>query len=130
MPAVEFPDVEAMVIAFVKPRTTAKVGTRVAKPRPPRYVQVTRTGGGAINRVLEQAQITVTCGAQDAPTETGGVIAMRDARALRTAFLNSYTAMSLVRGVQEVVGPYADPDPDTGEDRVTFTIQLSVRGAR
>ena len=38
-----------------------------------------------------------------------------------------YTAMPLVRGVDETSGPYFDPDPDTNIDRYSFTHQLSVR---
>lgn len=125
MPAVEFPDVEAMCLTFAKTKTTATVGTKVKNPRPARYARIWRTGGGALNRVLERAQVTITCGA------TGGSIeALAIAADLRHAFLNDSTEMPLVRGVEEITGPYYDPDPDTGEDRYSFTIQLTVRGKR
>lgn len=125
MPAGELPDVEAIVVAFLNERVDPAVATKVANPRPARYVRAWRTGGGAINRVLERVQITVTCGAsKDAG---GSVQASADARACRGALLNEYTAMPLVRGVTETTGPYDDPDPDTGEDRYTFTHELSVR---
>ena len=130
MPAVELPDVEAMAVSFAQTRTTAVVATKVGNPRPPLYARVWRTGGGAVNRVVELAQITVTVGAAATAGEGGDVIASREAQKLRKAFLNDYTAMPLVRGVSETVGPYYDPDPDTGEDRYSFTLQLSVRGAR
>lgn len=125
MPAVEFPDVEAMCLAFARTKTTATVGTKVKTPRPSRYARIWRTGGGALNRVLERVQITLTCGAV-----AGSVEALAIARDLRGAFLNEYTQMPLVRGVEEVSGPYYDPDPDTNEDRYSFTIQLMVRGKR
>lgn len=125
MPSVELPAAEAMAVAFARtvlPSTT--VGTKVRKPRPVRYARVWRTGGGALNRAVERAQITVTCGATDA------LVASADASALRKAFLNDYTRMPLVRGVEEVTGLHYDPDPDTGEDRYTFTVALTIRGKR
>lgn len=128
MPAVDLPDVEAMAVEFSGSKTTADTGTWVKQPA--RYVRVWRTGGAAVNRVLERAQITVTCGAKNSGTENGSTIASRDANALRHAFLNDYTEMPLVRGVAEVAGLYSDPDPDTGDDRYTFTVELMVRAAR
>jgi|GEM_PF-2299873 len=125
MGAVTFPDVETMCVAFAQTRTTADVATKIANPRPVRYARVWRTGGGAVNRVLERAQITVTCGSAVDDEDASAI-----ARELRHAFLNGYASMPLVRGVDEVVGPYFDPDPDTGEDRYTFTLQLLVRGKR
>lgn len=125
MPAVEFPDVEAMCLTFAKTKTTAMVGTKVKNPRPVRYARIWRTGGGSLNRVLEQVQITITCGAA-----SGSVEALAIARDLRSAFLNEYTQMPLVRGVEEVSGPYADPDPDTAESRYSMTFILMVRGKR
>ena len=122
MPDVDLPDVEALVIAFAKTKTTATVRTKTPNPRPALYARIWRTGGGAVNRVLEQAQITITCG--------DGTGALKVAQDLRHAFLNDYTEMPLVRGVEEVTGPYFDPDPDTNADRYSFTLRLSVRGRR
>ena len=125
MPAVEFPDVEAMCLTFAKTKTTAMVGTKVKNPRPVRYARIWRTGGGSLNRVLEQVQITITCGAV-----AGSVEALAIARDLRGAFLNEYTQMPLVRGVEETAGPYYDPDSDTAESRYSMTFILMVRGKR
>jgi hypothetical protein len=38
--------------------------------------------------------------------------------------------MPLVRAVEEVTGPYFDPDPGTGVDRYSMSVQLSVRAKR
>lgn len=118
------PDVEAMVGAFLRSRMVPPVSTKVPNPRPARFIRAWRTGGAASNRVLEDAQITVTCAAPNS------VQASDDARAARTFLLNDYTAMPLVRGVEEVTGPYFDPDPDTGGDRYSLTVRLRVRAAR
>ena len=125
MPDVEFPDAEGMCVAFAKTKTNAVVATKVAATRPVLYARVYRTGGAASNRVVDNPQMTVTVGAK-----AGSLAALGEAKKLRHAFLNQYTEMPLVRGVREVSGLYHDPDPDTGEDRYTFTIQLTVRGKR
>ena len=125
MPAVDLVDVEGMCIVFAKTKTTAVVSTKVPAMRPALYARIYRTGGAAVNRVLDRPQVTVTVGAK-----AGSVAAEREASKLRKAFLNDYTQMPLVRGVQEVTGLYYDPDPDTGEDRYSFTFQMSVRGKR
>ena len=121
----KFTDIEAMCVTFAKSKTSAVVATKVRNPRPSRYARVWRTGGAAVNRVLERAQVTITCG-----SDLGSVDASDIAGELRAAFLNSYTEMPLVRGVEEISAPYYDPDPDTGEDRYTFTIQLMARAPR
>lgn len=121
---VEFPDVEAMVGAFLRSQLPVPVSTKVPNPRPARFIRAWRTGGAASNRILERAQVTITCAAPNS------VQASDDARDARSALLNGYTAMPLVRGVEEVTGPYFDPDPDTGSDRYSMTFILTVRGKR
>lgn len=118
------PDVEAMVVEFLNGIVDPKVATRVPNPRPDEFVRAWRTGGGASNRVLETATITVQAWGKD-PNDTVAAAAL--AGACRDALLNRYTEMPLVRGVSEVTGPYYDPDSGTGSARYTFTHQLSVR---
>lgn len=120
----ELPDVEALVGSFLRARLPVPVSTKVPNPRPARFIRAWRTGGAASNRVLEEAQVTVTCAASNS------VQASDDARAARSLLMNEYTAMPLVRGVEEVSGPYSDPDPDTNGDRYSFTVRLRVRAAR
>lgn len=125
IPDVELPDVEALVVAFLKPvASPQKVSTLVPDPRPASFVRVFRTGGAATNRVLERAQITVQAWAKD----TGAAVEL--AKACRTALLNRSTSMPLVRGVEETGGLYFDPDPGTGIPRYTFTVQITVRAKR
>lgn len=123
MPAVELPDVEELVGGFLRPRVTPPVASKVPSPRPARFVRAWRTGGDAENRVVDKPIVTVSCTAADSVT------AAADAGDARSAFLNEYTAMPLVRRV-EVFGLYYDPDPDTNEDRYSFSVQLTVRGRR
>ena len=117
----EFLDVEAMLVPFLSGATGERWATMVPAERPAVFGRVRRTGGQAVNRVLERAQVTCTCSAQDSPA------AAAFAGKARTALLNASGALPLVRGVSEVVAPYSDPDPDTGEPRYSFTVILSVR---
>lgn len=119
------PDVEALAVGFLKDVVTpVKVGTRVPNPRPALFVRAYRTGGSAVNRVLEEAQITVeAAGATE-------VEAFNLASKCREAFLNDFSQMPLVRGANEVGGLYFSPDPDTNTPRYRFTIGLMVRAGR
>lgn len=119
------PDVEAMAVAFLKPIVApVKVASLVPKERPKSFVRAYRTGGAAVNRILENAQITVEA---EAP---GRDEAFDLASACREEFLHRYTRMPLVRGVSEVGGLYFAPDPDTNIPRYRFTVGLKVRSGR
>lgn len=119
------PDVEALMIAFLKPVIApVKVATKVPSTRPASFVRVYRTGGSAVNRILEEAQITVDAWAA---TE---VAAFELASSCREALLNDASRMPLVRGATETGGLYFSPDPDTNTPRYRFTVALRVRAGR
>jgi hypothetical protein len=118
-----FDDVEAMVNPFIKAHSGgAKVGTKVPNPRPAVFVRAWVTGGSAVNRVLERVQITVDVWAGST------VAASALISDIRHAFLNDYTDMPLVRGVEEITRPYYNPDGDA--DRYRFTVALMARARR
>lgn len=121
----KFSDAETMgrtfLLAVVSP---VKVVTLVPATRPAKFVRIFRTGGAADNRVLERAQLTVQGWADDT------VEAFALTSDCREAFLNDYSLMPLVRGVNEVGGLHFDPDPGTNTPRYTFTVELMVRAAR
>lgn len=123
MATIDFPDAESMVRIFLDSRLSVPVSTKVPSLRPKRFVRVWRTGGSALNRIVDQPQMTVTC------TAATSVTASDDARAARYALLNESSGMPLVRHVEDVSGVYYDPDPDTNEDRYSFTVRLTVRAA-
>ena len=119
------PDVEALAVAFIRSQVApVKAYTKVPNPRPLSFVRVYRTGGAALSRVLEEAQLTVD---SEAPDE---VSAFSLASKCREAFFNDYTLMPLVRGVNEVGGLYFAPDPETNIPRYRFTVGLMVRAGR
>lgn len=110
-----------MVIAFLNPRVGVPVSTKVLRPRYDRFVRAWRSGGASPHPILDVPQITITAWGTDS------VDASDLAGKCRTALFDEYTAMPLVRRVEEIGGLYYDPDPDTGIDRYTFTVQLRVR---
>ncbi len=120
----KFPDSEATVGTFLRARVSVPVVSKVPATRPTKFVRVWRTGGAALNRVLDRPIITVQAWAPDDGQ------ASELANACRQLLFNDYTVMPLVRGVEEVTGLYFDPDPATGVDRYTFSVQLQARAAR
>ena len=79
-----FPDVEAMVLTFLRGRVESPMATTVPSPRPDPFVRLWRNGGPAVNRVLERAQVTVEAWSADSVT------ASEIASACREALLNEY----------------------------------------
>lgn len=119
------PDVEAMVVTFLKPIVApTKTASLVPAERPDLFVRAFRSGGSAVNRILENAQVTVEA---EAPTRDE---AFDLASACREHFQHHYTLMPLVRGVSETGGLYFAPDPDTNIPRFRFTVNLLVRSSR
>lgn len=120
------PDAEALLVAFFTPLVTpTHVGTLIPKTRPARFVRVWRTGGAALNRVIDRPQMTIKA------TVKGDKEAARElAQTLRTALFDGYTAIRGVGTVEEIAGLYYDPDPTTGDPAYTFTVALSVAARR
>ncbi|WP_157509584.1 hypothetical protein [Leifsonia sp. Root4] len=113
------------MVAFLKPVIApVKVATKVPATRPASFVRVYRTGGAALNRVLDQPQITVDAWAANE------VDAFELAAKCREALLNNASQMQLVRGATEVGGLHLNPDPGTNTPRYRFTVGLSVRAGR
>lgn len=123
MPPVELPSVPEILRDFlVSKLSPTPVHVNVPRNRPTEFVRAWRTGGGAINRVLDEPIVTMQgWAASDARAEAL-------AAKCRDALLNGYTGMPLVRGVEIISGPYSDPDPDSETPRYTVTARLRVRG--
>lgn len=118
-----FADVEAMVLPFIRTYTgDVKVSTKAPNPLPASYVRAWVNGGSAINRVLEQVQVTVDVWAPST------VAASDLAGDIRNAFLNDTATLPLVRGVEEITRPYSAPDGDLERYRATYA--LLVRATR
>lgn len=119
-----FADVEALVVPFIKARTgSIPVATKVPATRPATFVRCWVNGGAAVNRVLEDVQVTVDVWAPSQPA------ASQLAATIRSAFLHdAQAAMPLVRGVSEVTRPYSHPDETSERYRATYS--LRVRATR
>ena len=116
-----FADVEIIVRDFLALHVEVPVRTRVPVTRPVEFVRVWRTGGAAVNRVLDRPIMTVQAWAASDPR------ASELAGRCRDVIYGASTGMTLVRGVEEVSGLYYDPDPDLNSPRYTFTFQANVR---
>ena len=116
-----FEDAELLLIEFLRSHTSLRVVSLVPGERPESFVRVWRTGGSAVNRVLDNPTLTVQVWGPDCWDVAGQ---------LRDAIHHNGSQIRLLRGVEEVSGPYEDPDPATGESRVSFTIQALIRATR
>lgn len=120
---VELPDPVELVIDFLAARVDEPVSAGVPKTRPSTFVTVERTGGPALNRVVEQPMLSVQAWA----ASKAAAAALADE--IRWAFLNESSALRLVRQVN-ILSTYFDPDPDSQTPRVTVSVQLTTRAAR
>lgn len=119
-----FPDIDAMVLAFLGAHVDVPVRVSVPADRPASFIVARRNGGAALNRVIDQPTVTVDAWAASS-AEAAALAGIA-----REAFFHSYTDMPLVSGVEELTGPYSTPDPESGSARFRFSIQMTVRAAR
>lgn len=119
-----FVSVDAMVLSFLTPRVSVPVHVSVPEDRPESFIVARRNGGGALNRAIDVATVTVDAWADR------DLAASELAEQARTAFLNESLAMPLVSGVEELTGPYSVPDPESKSPRFRFSMRLTIRAAR
>lgn len=119
-----FVDVEAVVADFFRAESQVDIFTKLPKQRPAEFVQVTRTGGAAVNRVLDRPIVTVTGWAADKGRAAELLGVFRDLLQHRSS------EIPLVRGVEEATGPYYDPDPESGVPRYSVSFRMRVRATR
>jgi hypothetical protein len=124
--ALRYPDAVEVITgllrtALVAAGQTVHVGSVVPNPRPATFVQVTRTGGPKVLRVVDGAQITVDAWAPDAG-------AAMDLAQLCRKCIEEMPGTAPVHRVEEIGGPQDLPDPVSDTPRVTFTVQVQMRG--
>lgn len=115
-------DAEALVLNLLG-GIGPDVSVRVPLSRPVEFLWVRRTGGPVVSRVLDKAQITVTAWAGSSTR------AREIADVARQTLMDSALGGNGIHAVT-VASMYSDPDPDSGADRYTFTIFMTVRAAR
>ena len=131
MEAIEFPDVEGLLLAYLNTAyaadasfPTVKAYVTVPATRPDEFTRLYRVGGSRPSVVVERVSVIVDCYA---------VKSVR-ASALMRRTLAYLTALDVTGGVQFydpqiVAGPSNLPDPNVGtQTRYTATVSVGVRG--
>jgi hypothetical protein len=129
--AVAFPDVEAIVIAYLNAQYTARGETatahgQVPNPRPARFTIAPRLGGPARNVVVDQPTLGIECWG---PTFGAAHDLCRLTRALIRAMEGQVIGGVMFYGVSEFAGPTRLPDPESNVPRYIYTPSLTCRGA-
>jgi hypothetical protein len=130
MNAALYPDVVAVLNVYLRSALASAgqavpVVSRVPSSRPAKFVQVTRTGGPEIAPILDGAQVTVDCWA---PTPDAAMDLAQLSRRLLHNMRGTVQSGTSVHHVVEFGGPADLPDPVSGTPRVTFTVQVQMRG--
>jgi len=131
IPAVIFPDAQALLIPELQARlaangNSAPVVSKVPKPRPAAFVQVNRTGGTKPTPVTEAVQITCDSWSDTAPA--AAELAML-VRAIITDLAGTQLDSTQVYRVEEFSGAAELPDPATGTPRYRQTFAIHLRGS-
>lgn len=119
----QFDPAENTWVHHLKRVQDAPVSTNVPPERPPRFIQVERTGG-VRTASSDHAQMTFTCWAES----------RADAAALASEVLHIVLAARVADGRPvnklRVLGePMYSPDGESGADRYIFTITAALRGS-
>jgi hypothetical protein len=128
--ALAYPDAVTVVVNYLRAALAAAgrpvtVSAKVPNPRPVELVRVSRTGGPEVMPMIDGAQITVDCWAA-ATTSAFDIAAL--ARRLVHNMAGTVQAGVSVHRVVEFGGPQDLPDPVSNTPRVTFTVQVQIRG--
>lgn len=130
--ALRYPDAVAVTNTYLRAALVAAgqavpVVSRVPTTRPAKFVRVMRTGGPeTIRRVVDGAQVTVDCWA---PGDGEAMDLANLCRQLIHAMGATVQSGASVHRVDELGGPADLPDPVSNTPRVTFTVQIQMRGS-
>ncbi|MEU0675478.1 hypothetical protein ABZ330_21805 [Streptomyces sp. NPDC006172] len=127
-PPVLMPDAVAVVADYLRTRLagrgiTVPVGSRVPSPRPARFVRIERIGGPSDSPVTDRPRLDVHCWGAD---EGNAHDLMQVCRALLGAARGRHGETTLARPATG--GPQWLPDPQSGQARYAFTLDITMRG--
>lgn len=125
--AVEFPDVEAVVVDILADELEAPVSLQVPRGRPadaPAFVLVRRLGGVRTSLVTEDPLMTVEAWA---PDRTDAWQLVERARSVVGSLAGTERDGVMFYRVSETSGPTNLPDPDSEQPRYTVTFLVKVR---
>jgi hypothetical protein len=130
MEAILFPDAASVVIDAlldVLPGDGYDAGVygEIPNPRPSEFVVVERLGGPRAHFVQDQAQLAVDCWSTDdqAAHDFAQVVRAR----IHEMQGRDYNGGAVGR-IDELSGPFRNPDPDSAQDRYSFQLYVPVRG--
>lgn len=121
-----FPDAAAVVCEHLRDSTGLPTDNKVPNPRPTEFYVVQRVGGPRRELVLDDATLVVESWAQTSEAASDNA---EEARAYLSALCSDFVGDALVYRVVEVAGPAELPDPLSDQSRVTFTVQVTLRGS-
>lgn len=122
---IKFPDGEAFLVGLLKTRVApVKVATRVPAGHTPstKFVRVSRTGGPSRDIVTDGGTYLLEC---YAATDGDAYDLCAEVRAI---VLAAARLSDRVRRAVDGGGPAFLPDPDSGQPKYQFLVQLDMRG--
>lgn len=127
-----FPDAVAVIRSGLLARLpelgypSTRVVEIVPTPRPSDpFVRLMRTGGPGASLVIDRAMVTVETWAEN-PTDAADLA--QAVRAVINAMPGTTIAGVPVYRVVEFSGPATTPDPISGTPRMSWTVEVSMRG--
>lgn len=129
--ALQYPDAVAVTNTYLRAalvgagRTVAVVSQIPSPNRPAELVKTTRTGGPEVMPMVDGAQLTFDCWAATAPA---AMSLAQLARRLLHNMAGTVQGGESVHRVTDVGGPQDLPDPVSNTPRVSFTLQVQIRG--
>lgn len=126
----EPPDIEKALVAWLEPRLSARVSTRVPNPRPALFVTVRRIGGVRANLIQDAPIVLVEC--WGSPTdESSNAVASNLAHAAYRHMVAMPTVQDITPHCRvyaaRVSGPVNNPDTSTNTPRYHLTATLRTR---
>lgn len=119
-----YPDIIALLVAYLDPLLTGPVATNVPDPRPDEWTQIRRIGGAQRRPVCDQPRIDVFSNALTYPAAWPlADTARRSIHALKGATVGG----AVVYRIEETLGPRQSDDPLTGRPRYWATYSILVR---
>ena len=125
---VEFPDAVDVVRTYLQAALDAaglgvRVVTRVPSSRPPSFVRIERVGGSRLDRITDRPRLDFECWGPDEGAVADLVKAVR-ALVFAIPGWRGVAAYDVV----DVGGPNSSPDPESGQERAQFAVEVSLRG--
>jgi hypothetical protein len=119
-----YPDIIALLVAYLDPLLTGPVASRVPDPRPNVFTQIRRIGGPQVRPVRDQPRVDVISWALTDPEAWAlADLTRRSIHALKGTVLGS----TVVYRIDETVGPQQVDDPLTAHRRCMATYSILVR---